>query len=86
MPEISRFLGIIISMYYSDHGIPHFHVEYNDYEASISINDIALLGGNLPPRIFGLVSEWAIENKTELLEDWNLAKEKQKLKKIKPLV
>lgn len=62
MPEISRFLGIIISMYYSDHGIPHFHVEYNNFEASISINDIALL------------------------ENWKLVKEKQKLKKIKPLV
>ena len=28
MPEISRFLGIVIYMLYDDHPPPHFHAEY----------------------------------------------------------
>ena len=43
MPEISRFLGMIIAMYYMDHSPPHFHVRYNQYKATISIKDLALL-------------------------------------------
>lgn len=45
MPEICRFLGIIIAMYYKDHNPPHFHVRYNEYKASISIKDLAVLEG-----------------------------------------
>lgn len=43
MPEISRFLGIIITMYYREHNPPHFHVRYNIYKASISIDGLALI-------------------------------------------
>jgi hypothetical protein len=37
MPEISRFFGIIIKMYFGDHAPPHFHAEYNDYRALVDI-------------------------------------------------
>ena len=56
MPEISRFLGIIIRMYFKDHNPPHFHVNYEKYEASININDFGIIDGNLPPRIHPLLS------------------------------
>ena len=69
MPELSRFLGIIISMYFDDHNPPHFHVRYNDFRALISIKDLSLFQGELPPRVLGLVMEWAELHKNELLED-----------------
>ena len=85
MPEISRFLGIIIAMYYQEHNPPHFHVRYNEYRASISIKDLALLKGKLPPKVFGLVIEWASQHQQELMEDWELAEKWQDLKPIEPL-
>ena len=58
MPEISRFYGIVIKMYFADHAPPHFHAEYAEYEARIAIGSLAVLSGNLPPRAMGLVAEW----------------------------
>ena len=54
MPEISRFLGIIIAMYYNDHAPPHFHVKYGDIEAVIAIDTGEVVEGRLPPRVLGL--------------------------------
>ncbi len=85
MPVISRFLGIIIVMYYQDHNPPHFHVRYNEYKAVISINGLTVLDGNLPPRVLSLVIEWAHLHKKELLENWKLAEELVELKQIPPL-
>ncbi len=85
MPEISRFLGIIIAMYYKEHNPPHFHVRYNAYKATISINDLALLDGKLPPKVLGLVIEWASMHQESLIEDWQLAEKFAELKKIPPL-
>jgi uncharacterized protein DUF4160 len=59
MPEISRFFGIVIYMYFNDHAPPHFHVRYGDYRAKVSIDASALTDGYLPPRVLGLVTEWA---------------------------
>lgn len=84
--EISRFLGIIIAMYYSDHNPPHFHVKYNEYRALFSIGDLKILEGELPPKVIALVLEWAFANRDELMEDWQLATSRQPLKSIKPLV
>jgi hypothetical protein len=50
MPEISRFYGIVIKMYFADHAPPHFHAEYAEHEARIAIESLALLSGELPPR------------------------------------
>lgn len=86
MPEISRFLGIVIKMFYKDHPPSHFHVEYGECRGSFSIEDLRLIEGNLPGRIVGLVTEWAIMHREELKEDWKLLKEEKELKKIKPLV
>lgn len=85
MPVISRFFGIIISMFYGDHNPPHFHVRYNNHNAIISINDLVLLEGKLPPRVLGFVMEWASIYKNDLIEDWRLAEQLEALKPIKPL-
>jgi hypothetical protein len=86
MPELSRFLGIAILMYFDDHNPPHFHVRYNDFRAIISIKDLTLMEGELPPRVWGLVMEWAGLHKNELLDNWNMVKETGKWFKIEPLV
>ena len=85
MPEISRFFGIVIAIYWKEHGIPHFHAKYGEYRASLSIEDVRLLEGKLPPRVLALVVEWAAIHRTELLQDWNLAMAEKPLNPIKPL-
>jgi hypothetical protein len=85
MPEISRFLGIVIKMFFDDHNPPHFHAEYGSDRALVDIKTLAIFSGRLPPRATGLVVEWAALHQTELLEDWNLARASQELRKISPL-
>ena len=85
MPELSRFLGIAIFMYFDDHNPPHFHVKYNDFRAVISINDLLLVEGKLPARVLGLVMEWAELHKMELLENWDMVQKNGKWFKIEPL-
>jgi hypothetical protein len=85
MPEISRFYGIIIRMYFGDHAPAHFHVKYEKFEAKISISDLKILAGELPKRALAHVLEWAFEHRDELLEDWKLVVDGKSPKKIKPL-
>jgi hypothetical protein len=85
MPEISRFFGIVVSMNYNDHPPPHFHVRYGDLRAMIDLRTLRLIDGNLPPRVFGLVMEWALLHQNELIEDWQLARQDAPLKRIAPL-
>ncbi|MFQ5652402.1 MAG: DUF4160 domain-containing protein [bacterium] len=65
MPEISRFFGIIIRMYFDDHPPPHFHAVYGNHEAQIAINPITLLHGGLPHRAKSMVIEWAALHQKE---------------------
>lgn len=58
MPEICRFYGIVIKMLFDDHNPPHFHVTYNEFKAVISINNLYIIKGDLPPKALGLVMEW----------------------------
>lgn len=85
MPEISRFYGIIIRMYFDDHPPPHFHVEYAEQQAVIGIHTLGLIAGKLPPRIMGMVAEWASMYQRELLADWERATHLQPLERIDPL-
>ena len=85
MPQISRFLGIIISMYFDDHNPPHFHAQYNEYKVQVRIGDLSVIQGKLPPRVLGLVVEWATIHQDELEINWDLIKQKQPLNKIEPL-
>jgi len=85
MPEISRFLGIVVKMFFDDHNPPHFHVEYGDERAAIDINSLSVFAGHLPPRVLGLVIEWAVLHQSELIEDWQRAKSQEPLRRIDPL-
>ncbi len=85
MPEISRFFGIIIRMFYDDHPLPHFHAIYSGDEAQIGIDPIQVLEGELPSRAISLVIEWAALHQRELMEDWNLMRRDQAPRKIQPL-
>ena len=85
MPEISRFFGIVIRMYYDDHLPPQFHAEYSEHKAVVEIQSLAVIGGYLPPRAQGLVVEWATQHREELLEVWNMAMNLLPLPKIMPL-
>jgi hypothetical protein len=85
MPEISRFLGIVIAMYHKEHGVAHFHAKYGEYRGVFSISDLRLIEGYLPKRILSLVLEWAFEHRNELMQDWELAGQKKPLREIPPL-
>ncbi|MGZ3519267.1 MAG: DUF4160 domain-containing protein [Vulcanimicrobiaceae bacterium] len=85
MPELSRFFGIIIAMYYNDHVPPHFHAKYGDDEATIRIDTGEILEGYLSTRTKRLVEEWRLLHQTELLDDWSRAQARQPLNKIAPL-
>ena len=85
MPEISRFYGIVIQMYYGDHPPPHFHAYYGDATAKIDIHTLAVTEGALPRRALALVLEWAVQHRRELLEDWRLAELHESLNQIPPL-
>ena len=85
MPEICRFFGIIITMYYAGHAPPHFHARYGNQKAVISIHTLTLLRGHLSPRTFGLVMEWATMHKSAWVDNWEFAQQQVPLKRIAPL-
>ena len=85
MPEISRFYGIVIKIYFADHLPPHFHAEYGAEEALLDINTLAVIAGKLPPRAMGMTVEWASLHREELRLAWNHAKNLQPPGKIAPL-
>jgi hypothetical protein len=86
MPTISVFYGIVIRMYFNDHPPPHFHARYGEFEATIKIDDLAILEGHLPPRALELVKTWAAAHRAELAADWEHCREKRMPAKIDPLV
>ena len=85
MPKISEFLGISVYVYYEDHPPPHFHVVYSGDEAVILIDHLRVSRGKLPPRVFGLVLEWAFQHRLELGEAWRQAQTFEPLTRIPPL-
>jgi len=85
MPEISRFLGITIAMYFKEHAPPHFHVKYGSQRGSFSIADLQLIEGKLPRRIVALVLEWAFDHRDELMQNWERAERREDLAEIEPL-
>lgn len=82
MPEISRFSGGVITMYYNDHPPPHFHVRYNKQKALINIETLEVLQGNLPTRLLRKIQAWASFHQSELRENWRLASKNQPLNTI----
>lgn len=84
MPEISRFLGIVIAIYYKDHPPSHFHATYGEYQVTVAIED-GVVTGEFPKRALKLVLEWYDLHKDELAANWQRARAGEPLEKIKPL-
>ena len=84
MPEISRFLGIVIAMFHREHDPAHFHAYYGDQMTIVEI-ETGRVRGAFPRRALAHVLEWWGQHKEALLEDWELARRKQLLKRIEPL-
>lgn len=84
MPEISRFLGIVIAMYYRDHSPPHFHALYGEYEVTMNITT-GEVNGDFPKRALAHVKEWRILHQEELTDTWTLARASKPLPRIDPL-
>lgn len=85
MPEISRFFGIVIAMYYRDHAPPHFHARHGDREIRVAIESGAILSGRLAAGAQRLVLAWCELHREELLSDWTRAAERKPLLPIRPL-
>lgn len=87
MPEISRFLGIVVRMYYHDHDPPHFHARYGSYGSYAIVVDIRsrVVEGRFPPRALRHILEWAELHQREFEEDWQLARSRKPLRPIPPL-
>jgi hypothetical protein len=84
MPIISRFLGIVIAMYWNDHAPPHFHAKYGGYEVKVFILD-GVVEGNFPRRALKHVLEWYELHRDELLADWRLCEKNETPNPIEPL-
>jgi hypothetical protein len=85
MPEISRFFGIVISMYFDEHNPPHFHAYYGKENVVIEIASLRISDGVIPSRALGLIIEWAYKHQEELMHNWELAKNGKPVLKIEPL-
>lgn len=86
MPEICKFGGIRITMYYDDHNPPHFHAQYGSQKALFDIQGGFVISGGLPSRQLKYVLAWAEMHKDELMQNWELAKDNLPLVKIAPLM
>lgn len=84
VPELCRFYGIVIFMFYDDHHPPHFHAVYGEYTATVEIETAEVRGG-LPRRAQSLVVTWLAEHRIELLANWRRAMNRQPLVAIEPL-
>lgn len=88
MPRISSFYGITIWMYHDEShhdGRPHFHARYGEYEASVDIEGLIVIAGDLPPRVRRLVTEWGGAHQAELRDNWRRARAHKPLRAVEPL-
>jgi uncharacterized protein DUF4160 len=84
MPEISRFLGMVIGMFYNDHGPPHFHARYGEYEVTVRIED-GVVDGRFPRRALAILLEWYTLHRDELRDNWERSRARRPLIPIDPL-
>lgn len=84
MPEISRFLGVIIRMHYRDHVPPHFHAHYGDFEVTVELES-GIVTGKFPKRALSAVLEWHGLNREALIQNWQKAVNRESLTAIPPL-
>ena len=85
MPELCRFFGIVIVVFFDEHNPPHFHAKYGGESVSIEIETLRVLDGNISPRALGLVMEWAAMHRKELSLAWDSVSHQRTPEKIEPL-
>lgn len=85
VPRLSAFYGIVIYMYRPDHPPPHFHAQYGEHVAQITLGSLEVLNGDLPVRALRLVRELARLHADELARAWELAQALEPLLEIDPL-
>ena len=85
VPAISRFFGIVIAMYFDDHGFPHFHARHTDGQAKIRIDTLEAIDSSLARRQLRLVLAWAELHQGELLDNWRRARAGERMNEIEPL-
>jgi hypothetical protein len=85
MPEISRFYGIVIRMFYSDHAPPHFHAVYGDDELVVAVSPIRVLEGQASARVRSMVLEWTALHQEELMTNWERCRQARPPSPITPL-
>jgi hypothetical protein len=83
MPVISRFLGIVIFMYWKDHAPPHFHATYQGREVTIEI-ETGAVSGRMPAKQLQIVQQWRMKHKAALLDNWSSAMEKRAFRPVPP--
>ncbi len=74
MPEIARFYGIIIKIYFNDHNPPYFHAYYGEYDGAFDIQTLEMIYGDLPKKAQELVREWAEQYREKIMEMWKTKK------------
>lgn len=72
-------------MFYREHNPPHFHAQYGEFKAEVDIETVAVSNGYLPPRVAGLVTEWAPLHKEELMKNWDRCRNLETPERIEPL-
>jgi uncharacterized protein DUF4160 len=77
MPTIAVFYGIVIQMYWREHGPPHLHAYYQGFEALVAIETGELLGGHLPPNAMRLVRQWVLLRRAELVNNWERGRRRE---------
>lgn len=85
MPELSRFFGIVITMYARDHPPAHFHARYGEHEALIDVESSRVLRGALPRRAQAMVDEWCALHRAELRGAWHALRRGATPDRIAPL-
>ena len=83
MPEICRFYGIVIKMFFKpkEHEPSHLHALYGEHIGIVDLKTMKMTEGDLPTRAQQLVQEWMSAHQDRLLEMWDT----QKLEKLPPL-
>jgi hypothetical protein len=85
VPTISRFFGIVIAMYFDDHGPPHFHARHAEGSAKVRIDTLEVIESSLGRRQLRLVFAWAELHQDELFENWRRARAGETLQQVEPL-
>jgi Domain of unknown function (DUF4160) len=82
VPTIAIFYGIVIQMYWREHGPPHFHAIYQGFEAMISIDSGRVIGGHLPPNALRIVRKWLLRRRLELKRNWQCGRRREPFQQI----